>query len=681
GLVMPNQVRDHLWVQPTNPGPIPFAQPRSRALPVATAIVALVLCAIALFLLWSRSGCSTPSASGANAIGSGAAKDDVDGLPSFLLPVPGGTVEMGLEVDAFVAACSQAVYPSNPKEAVRVAKDKLLLAMARTVSTIGRRSVTVEGFYLGKWPVKNSEYQLFVDHRRAAGQHVRPPYHWWRHGCKDDYERRRDGKAFPNDAYGPVLYWERHGAELPYKVQDEQGNSIADLPVVFVTWRDANQFAASLGMRLPTEAELTRAMRGDGKQVWPDKLLEARQMSKPGKHVLEPVGTVQAAVGPYGHVDLFGQVWQFCGDLGFGPMHGIDAFESAWKLLQKNEVGALLDQKSCWRPELAIAKGGSYLSYQEQIQLLIDARAPIQTVDALESLGMRLAKSLRPGYDYLYSLQRVEFSRQPFAQGQDLDLTGQVGAERYTVGDDGFSTDYEAVSFAPANWLVDEQLVRLADLLEGSQQKPLLVGALATTATFDNGAAPGLYAVLYRQAGIPRELSDAFRQGHEEVVKEQKAKANSGGEEPDKKSDEKPDKNDDKKIAHDWRTIVKRYGLTEHDLADAADGDCGFVRIDDVVVSSDRDAFLLSKHGAVVAMMPGTNEQPVVASPFAGTLVIEAGTETQRAARKANAVAKLRFCVPMLAVDPSKVVVFELHAVLEQEPPTEGKPWRLLKNE
>src|SRR5690606_34896057 len=86
--------------------------------------------------------------------------DDVGGLPTFLLKVPGGDVLVGMEVDAFVEACSQAAYSFNPKDAYKAAAEKFIATMRRSSSMLGRRPVAVPEFYLGKWPVKNSEYAV-----------------------------------------------------------------------------------------------------------------------------------------------------------------------------------------------------------------------------------------------------------------------------------------------------------------------------------------------------------------------------------------------------------------------------------------------------------------------------------------------------------------------------------------
>jgi len=620
--------------------------------------------------------------------------DDVGGLPTFLLKVPGGNVQMGMPVETFVEACSQAVYPFNPKFAYRDAAKKFATAMRRSSSMIGRKPVAVDTFFLGKWPVKNSEYQVFVDKMRAAQIDVRPPLHWWREGCPKDFEKHlpKIRKAFPKDPRGALYYWERHGHTLPYKTQDEKGKSIADHPVVFVSWRDANAFAASIGMRLPTEKELSRAMRGDGTRTWPGdantpdvyngKMLELLGMAKSTDLHTKPVGTVAGAVGPYGHLDMFGQVWQLVGDLGFGPIHDMPSFLKSWKQIEKHKTARILDRKPPFSVSKALAKGGSYLSYGEPVQLMLDTRAPLETSDALESVGFRLAKSIAPGYDFLYSLQRVEFDTGAFKNDQALALDRLVGAERYTLAANGFPSDYEAIAFAPVNWLVDATKVKSAKLkttVAATQTRPMLIGALATTAKFENGTKQGLYSVFYRQAGIPRELLDAVKTGHKELVKARKAaekKAKMEAKAGIKKKDKKDDKKKKKQApARKWRMVTKKYGLKDEDVISPGgkNGNLGYVYIDGVKVATDRDAFLLSTRGKVVSYLAGTKKKPVKGNPTPSTLTIEAGQE-------GKSLAKMHFGIPLTSKDAVRnrnIVVFDLHALLDQAAPSADKPWRL----
>lgn len=604
----------------------------------------------------------------------------LQGLPPFLLLVPGGPVQIGLTAPDLVQTCSQAVSPMKPENASRY-PDKFTTAMKRTASTLGQKKVDVETFVLGKWPVTNAEYETYVAHKRALKLKVRAPFSWWRYGAKADYEAKLAdiGREFPKDNQGPVLFWERYGHELPYALTDERGQSIADFPVAHLSYTEANEFAGWLGMRLPNEAEWTRAARGDGTHRFPwgtpnsglpdtfiEKHLEFLGLNNAQGQKPAAIGKYATTAGPYGHQDMFGRIWQLVSGLGYGPINGGDAFADEWKALQKDKAGALLTAPPAWKSDRVLAKGGSYLSWQEPIQLLIDARAPLQTSDVLEGAGFRLAKSLKPGFDMLYSLVRGQYNRGAFGVDQVLDEGAQVGAERYELLANGFPKAYHAVSFMPVVWLSNEKTAELGKLLERTHTSPLLLGTLATTEALANPAVPaGLYTVLYRKEGMTKELAEAIKVGFKEVQAALKKKAKGGdvpaeeGQEPDKKGG--------------WREVCKKAGITEADLEpkEATHG-LKFVRIDGVQVPTDTDCFLLMSgiEGKVVAAVPATNHRPAPGKVFVNELLLEKG-------EKDKAVAKFRFCVPIKATDMARAAEFRLNLAIDCAPPSPEVVWRL----
>jgi formylglycine-generating enzyme required for sulfatase activity len=86
-------------------------------------------------------------------------------------------------------------------------------------------------------------------------------------------------------------------------------------PVSGIRWDDAVTYCKWKGKRLPREAELERAVRGDDGRRYP----WGNDPPTPEKTVFgggqtEDVGTHPAGRGPYGHDDLAGNVWEWMAD-------------------------------------------------------------------------------------------------------------------------------------------------------------------------------------------------------------------------------------------------------------------------------------------------------------------------------------------------------------------------------
>jgi formylglycine-generating enzyme required for sulfatase activity len=146
-------------------------------------------------------------------------------------------------------------------------------------------SVTLAAFYLDRTEVTNAAYAACV----AS------------HACS------------PNDA---------HIASHMHAGLDPEFNR-PNQPVVGVTWSDAHAYCASVGKRLPREAEFEHAVRGDDgrRYAWgneaptPEKTAFGRPLGlKPGHGTTDDVGSHPTGKGPYGHDDLAGNVWEWMED-------------------------------------------------------------------------------------------------------------------------------------------------------------------------------------------------------------------------------------------------------------------------------------------------------------------------------------------------------------------------------
>ncbi len=148
--------------------------------------------------------------------------------------------------------------------------------------------VTLAGFWLDRTEVTNLEYQQCVSAEKCA------PF-------RDDVARR-------------------FGAGPEGGFRDEAQ------PVVGVSFHDASSYCAFRGKRLPSEAEWERAARGDDarRYAWGNEPPSARLACfgrKPGAKgaTTDPVGSHPDGRGPYGHLDLTGNVWEWTADL-YDPM-------------------------------------------------------------------------------------------------------------------------------------------------------------------------------------------------------------------------------------------------------------------------------------------------------------------------------------------------------------------------
>ncbi len=150
---------------------------------------------------------------------------------------------------------------------------------AVTKASLPAHRVRVSPFWLAETPVTNGQYGSFLE---ATG-HAEPEY--WRDGRFSD----------------------------------------ATQPVVGVSWADAEAFCAWLAdlagrpVGLPSEAQWERAARGeDGRRYpWGDGEPDAARACFAGssKGRPDPVGTHPAGRGPFGHLDLAGNVWEWCADV------------------------------------------------------------------------------------------------------------------------------------------------------------------------------------------------------------------------------------------------------------------------------------------------------------------------------------------------------------------------------
>ena len=159
--------------------------------------------------------------------------------------------------------------------------------------------VTVNKFFMDKYPVTNKEFKKFLD--------------------DSNYQPKDSGKFLKHWVNGKIPA----GQE--------------DFPVVYVTYEDAKAYAEWAGKRLPTELEWQYAAQTSKANEWPwgkntQKIAKKDQfitktltvedysgidstLTNLGNNKMEKVGSHPKGANPYGLEDLVGSVWQMTNDL------------------------------------------------------------------------------------------------------------------------------------------------------------------------------------------------------------------------------------------------------------------------------------------------------------------------------------------------------------------------------
>lgn len=134
------------------------------------------------------------------------------------------------------------------------------------------RKVSLKAFHIDRTELTNTGYREFVD---KTGH--RAPAHWV-------------NGSFPAE--------------------------IAEHPVVFVSWSDADEYCKWKGKRLPTEAEWEKAARGsDGRSFPWGNDFDLKKVNTMGEYSGPlPVGTLKDGASPYGVLDMAGNAQEWTAD-------------------------------------------------------------------------------------------------------------------------------------------------------------------------------------------------------------------------------------------------------------------------------------------------------------------------------------------------------------------------------
>ena len=154
-------------------------------------------------------------------------------------------------------------------------------------------SVNLDEYWIGLTEVTNAQYRSFIDNRGYLDQSLWTAFGW---------------------------RWHRDNSITQPGCWDDLESSSSDQPVVCVSWYEAVAYAAwlsretGLEVRLPSEAEWEKAARGTTSRTYPwgeDRPDSTRANFDDDVGKPSPVGSYPAGAGPYGALDMAGNVWEW----------------------------------------------------------------------------------------------------------------------------------------------------------------------------------------------------------------------------------------------------------------------------------------------------------------------------------------------------------------------------------
>jgi formylglycine-generating enzyme required for sulfatase activity len=275
--------------------------------------------------------------------------------------------------------------------------------------------VEVDGFWMDRAPVTNTEFARFVNQTGYVTVAERPLDPAQYPGVPRD--KLVSGSAVFTPTATPValddpLQWWRYTAGANWKHPEGPGSGIAnraDHPVVHVAYDDVVAYAKWAGKRLPTEAEFEFAARGGldrhrypwGNEMTPGGRAAANtwQGQFPARDRGEDghLGTSPVTAFPrngFGLYDMGGNVWQWCADW-YRP----DTYAERVKI---NGAGPPVRNPrgpdSSFDPQepgaaKRVLRGGSYLCTDQYCaRYLVGSRGKSEVSSGTSNLGFRLVK-------------------------------------------------------------------------------------------------------------------------------------------------------------------------------------------------------------------------------------------------------------------------------------------------
>ena len=422
-------------------------------------------------------------------------QDATQAPPSTVL-VPGGRTRIGLDV----------------KEIERlILDDPEAIPFAGTlIAETPRFEAQVDACWMMVTEVTQEQYGRFV---RAT--HALPLMSWCEaaltqaaaeFAASTRGQGAEDGQ--PKRTFDRRTWWNENASRVEWAIPPEDRLR----PVVFVDYAAARAYARWAGMRLPTEFEYQRAVKGDSSQTYPwgnewddQRFAATAQLAEKGGTF--PVGSFPSGRSRQRIFDLVGNVWEWTTSpfVKF-PGYDLRVFEVGYGR-ERHSVNAIAD----WNPEQRVVVGGSFLA--TRLMCRPSVRRGTDRTQSASALGFRCAATPHAGVDLARYVLEDDFDPRlrPRSEGAPLEFaveatscvdgwvrsTSEGAPEGYAIAE-----DYRYVLFVP---VARVPIADPASLERKSLEDPLVLGILATNVPLEEPALdPGAYLIRYRARGLRR---------------------------------------------------------------------------------------------------------------------------------------------------------------------------------
>lgn len=369
-------------------------------------------------------------------------------------------------------------------------------------------------YFLMVTEVTNEQYRAFVQ-----ATHHRPPFTWGKKAIdaareaflKAEYDKQQAAKARgesytrkPFDPAQQERWWSQNWSEAEWEMPAE----IALHPVTYVDHADALAYCRWAGLRLPTEYEFQRAVRGDKKRAfpWGDEWETGRAATVEAKRdATFKAGSFPTGATEDGIQDLIGNVWEWT-----------DSPYVAHPKLKQNtytfgrgssKESLTPDTLARFDPNQRVAVGGCF-----QVPALVSRASVRRATDRTQmtnSLGFRCAATPAVGIDVATAIEVQDVHNSDArGEGVDFDPRQTVALDRWESrasefegAPEGYAviTDYDFLVFTPVDKLPYTSDV---DVDNNSRIAPIRLGFLSLSETLlEPALGPGTYVLAYRAKG------------------------------------------------------------------------------------------------------------------------------------------------------------------------------------